>query len=146
QMGAEQLVLPEEVLESIERHVVGVAAAQDWLRGQGQHIKRGVLLHGPPGTGKTHTIRYLMSRTTEHTVMVLTGGALHAIRMAVGLARLLQPSIVVCEDVDLVAQARGPMPGYSNPALFEMLNAIDGIEEDADITFVLTTRSEERRV
>ena len=56
-----------------------------------------------------------------------------------GLARLLQPSIVVCEDVDLVAQERGPMPGYSNPALFEMLNAIDGIEEDADITFVLTT-------
>src|SRR4029079_16775694 len=91
------------------------------------------------GTGKTHTIRYLISKAHDHTVIVLTGGALGMVRAAVGLARHLQPSIVVCEDVDLVAQERGPMPGYSNPVLFDMLNAIDGMEEDADVTFILTT-------
>ena len=31
------------------------------------------------------------------------------------------------------------MPGYSNPVLFDMLNVIDGIEEDADVAFILTT-------
>ena len=31
------------------------------------------------------------------------------------------------------------MPGFSNPALFDMLNVIDGIEEDADVVFILTT-------
>jgi cell division protease FtsH len=139
QMSDRELVLRDDVLASIERHVLGIADARTRLRLSGQHVKRGLMLHGPPGTGKTHTIRYLISRARDHTIIVLTGGALGWIRAAVGLARLLQPCIVVCEDVDLVAQERGPMPGYSNPALFDMLNAIDGIEEDADVTFILTT-------
>lgn len=139
QMSDNQIVLPDQVLASIERHVLGVAGSRDRLRRSGQHVKRGLLLHGPPGTGKTHTVRYLLARTHDHTVIVLTGGGLQWIRAAVGLARLLQPSLVVCEDVDLVAQERGPMPGYSNPVLFDMLNSIDGIEEDADVAFVLTT-------
>jgi cell division protease FtsH len=139
QLSDHDLVLPDHVLASIERHVLGIAAARDRLRLSGQHVKRGLLLHGPPGTGKTHTVRYLTSRARDHTVIVLTGGGLGWIRAAVGLARLLQPSIVVCEDVDLVAQERGPMPGYSNPVLFDMLNSIDGIEQDADVTFILTT-------
>jgi ATP-dependent 26S proteasome regulatory subunit len=138
-MWDDELVLPDHVLASIERHVLGIAEARARLRLSGQHVKRGLMLHGPPGTGKTHTIRYLISTARDHTVIVLTGGALGWIRAAVGLARLLQPCIVVCEDVDLVAQERGPMPGYSNPVLFDMLNAIDGIEEDADVTFILTT-------
>jgi ATPase family associated with various cellular activities (AAA) len=138
-MSDDELVLPDRVLASIERHVLGIAEARTRLRLSGQHVKRGLMLHGPPGTGKTHTIRYLISRAQDHTVIVLTGGALGWIRAAVGLARFLQPCIVVCEDVDLVAQERGSMPGYSNPVLFDMLNAIDGIEEDADVTFVLTT-------
>ena len=139
QMSEGDLVLGDHVLASIERHVLGIAEARARLRQSGQHVKRGLLLHGPPGTGKTHTIRYLISKAHDHTVIVLTGGALGMVRAAVGLARHLQPSIVVCEDVDLVAQERGPMPGYSNPVLFDMLNAIDGMEEDADVTFILTT-------
>ncbi len=138
-MSAEELVLPQRVIDPIERHVLGIAGTRERLRSSRQHIKRGLLLHGPPGTGKTHTVRYLMSRTPDHTVILLTGGGLHMIRPAVGLARVLQPCIVVCEDVDLVAQDRGAYPAQNNPALFEMLNVIDGIEEDADVAFILTT-------
>ena len=55
---------------------------------------------------------------------------------ATALARAAQPAIVVLEDCDLVAEHRG---GETNAALFETLEAMDGLAADADITFILTT-------
>ena len=135
---AQHVVLPDGVLESIEQHVIGVA---DWSRellDAGQHLKRGLLLHGPPGTGKTHTVRYLTSRLTGSTVILLTGRSIRFIDAAAALARRLQPSVVVLEDVDLVATDRDYTPD-GNPLLFSLLDAMDGVGADADVTFVLTT-------
>lgn len=133
------LVLAPGVLEAVERQVLEVARHRERLRGSDQHVKRGLLLHGPPGTGKTLTVRYLVSAARDHTVVLLTGGALQLVRHAGALARLLQPSVVVLEDVDLVAEQRGMHPGFSNPFLYDVLNVMDGIEEDADVAFLLTT-------
>jgi ATP-dependent 26S proteasome regulatory subunit len=80
-----------------------------------------------------------MSRLREHTVFVLTGGGLHMVRPACALARILQPAVVVLEDIDLVAQHREIYGMSGDPLLFDVLNEIDGIGEDADVTFVLTT-------
>jgi hypothetical protein len=135
---AADVVLPDGMLEHIERHIIGVA---DWsadLLGAGQHLKRGLLLHGPPGTGKTHTVRYLTARLASLTVILLTGRSIRFIDQAAALARRLQPSMVVLEDVDLVAVDRDYTPG-GNPLLFSLLDAMDGVGADADVTFVLTT-------
>ncbi|MBP2336099.1 AAA family ATPase [Saccharothrix coeruleofusca] len=137
-LGPDDVVLPEGVLESIEHHVVGVAEHAERLRAAGQHLKRGLLLHGPPGTGKTHTVRYLMSRLPGCAVILLTGPAMRLINQAVALARRLQPSMLVVEDVDLVAMDRARSHG-GNPLLFALLDAMDGVGADADVTFVLTT-------
>jgi ATPase family associated with various cellular activities (AAA) len=61
------------------------------------------------------------------------------VRTACSLARLLQPAVIVLEDVDLVAEERGIYPGMSNPLLFDVLNEMDGMAEDADVVFLLTT-------
>jgi ATPase family associated with various cellular activities (AAA) len=66
-----------------------------------------VLLYGPPGTGKTHTVRYLLGRLRGVTAILLSGGALGMIAEACSVARALQPSVVVVEDVDLIAEERG---------------------------------------
>jgi hypothetical protein len=138
ELTAQDVVLPDGVLAIIEGHVVGVADwSQDLLRA-GQHLKRGLLLYGPPGTGKTHTVRYLMRRQAESTVILLTGTSIRFIDRAAALARRLQPSIVVLEDVDLVGMDRDFTPD-SNPLLFSLLEAMDGVGADADVTFVLTT-------
>jgi ATPase family protein associated with various cellular activities (AAA) len=138
-VSRDDLVLASGVLEAVERQVLEVANHRERLRASAQHVKRGLLLHGPPGTGKTLTVRYVVSAARDHTVMLLTGGALHLVRHAVALARVLQPTLVVLEDVDLVAEERGMHPGSSNPVLYEVLNVMDGIEEDADVAFLLTT-------
>jgi ATPase family associated with various cellular activities (AAA) len=138
QIAAADVVLPDGVLENIERHIIGVA---DWSREllrAGQHLKRGLLLHGPPGTGKTHTVRYLTGRLATTTIILLTGTSIRFIDQAAALARRLQPSMVVLEDVDLVATDRDYTPD-GNPLLFSLLEAMDGIGADADVTFVLTT-------
>jgi ATP-dependent 26S proteasome regulatory subunit len=138
ELTADQVVLPDGVLESLERHVVRSATHNARLVALGQHLKRGLLLYGPPGTGKTHTVRYLMSRLTDATVVVLSGRALRMLAPASALVRRLQPAVLVIEDVDLIAQERAMFDG-SNPMLFELLNRIDGVDADADVTFVLTT-------
>ena len=136
-VGREAIVMPDGLLDRVERQVFGIAEQRERLRAGGQHVKRGLLLHGPPGTGKTLTVRYIAGRTADHTVVVLTGGGLGMIRPACSLARMLQPSIVVLEDVDLIAQHRGYVD--TNPLLFDVLNQMDGIDEDADVSFLLTT-------
>jgi ATP-dependent 26S proteasome regulatory subunit len=56
------------------------------------------------------------------------------------LARLLQPSLVVVEDVDLIARSRDPMGNPGREILLnKLLNEMDGLREDADILFILKT-------
>ncbi|WP_344395128.1 AAA family ATPase [Streptomyces vastus] len=134
----EEIVLPPGLLERVERQVVGVARRRERLRAAGQHLRRGLLLYGPPGTGKTHTVRYLLSHLPEFTVVVLSGTSMGAIGPACRLARMLQPALVVLEDVDLVAEARD-FDGGAQPLLFQVLNEMDGLGDDADVAFLLTT-------
>ncbi|MGY1703597.1 AAA family ATPase [Geodermatophilus sp. SYSU D00697] len=133
-----QLVLGADTLAGIERQVVDVARHKERLLGAGQHLKRGLLLYGPPGVGKTHTVRYLMGRLPGTTVVQLTGSAMHLVAEACSVARSLQPAMVVVEDVDLIAEDRGMHPGQ-HPLLFQLLNEMDGLAEDADVVFLLTT-------
>lgn len=94
--------------------------------------------HGSPGTGKTHTVRYLLGQMPGYTRLVLTGRALAAVGGVTELARSLQPAVVVLEDVDLVAGDRSLGPGTS-PVLFDLLDAMDGAAAGAGLLFVLTT-------
>lgn len=135
---ADEVVLPSGALERLERHVLGMREHRDTLLATGQHLKRGVLLYGPPGTGKTHTVRRLLSSAPDTTVLLLSGSALHLVGEAARLARALEPAIVVLEDCDLVAEDRD-MSGSSDSGLFELLEALDGLDGDADVAFVLTT-------
>jgi hypothetical protein len=135
-----QVILPEADLEAMEAHTIGIAEQAEALRAGRRHIKRGLLLYGPPGTGKTWSVMYLRSRMTDRTTVVINGGpGIYSLGQVIALARSLQPSMVVVEDVDLVAHER-TMPGQdTNPLLFQLLNEMDGLTEDADVIFVLTT-------
>ena len=138
-MTRDQLVLPDGVLEGIERQILGVARHRELLLAHGQHLKRGVLLYGAPGVSKTHTVRYLMSRLPEVSVLILSAAALRFVQEACSIARDLQPSMLIIEDVDLIAEDRGSRPIGQNPLLFQLLNEMDGLRDDVDVTFVLTT-------
>lgn len=131
------VVLPDGVLATVRRHVLGIAEHREALLAAGRHLKRGVLLYGPPGTGKTLTVRHLIGAAEGTTVVLLTGPAIRFIAEATDLARGLQPALVVLEDIDLVAMDRGQYG--PQPLLFAVLDALDGLDGDADVTFLMTT-------
>jgi hypothetical protein len=138
-IAREDIVLADGVLERVERHTIGFATHRDRLLGAGRHLRRGLLLHGRPGTGKTLTAMYLAARMRERTVVLLTGREVGLIPRACAMARLLQPSMVILEDVDLIAEERDRQQPGCTPLLFELLNEMDGLGDDADVIFLLTS-------
>ncbi|AXJ09085.1 ATP-binding protein [Arthrobacter sp. PM3] len=137
-LAGDAVVFPAGLLTKVTDHVVGIAEHRESIKRHGQHLKRGILLYGKPGTGKTHTVRYLLGRSDGVTAILLSGGSLARISEAAAMARALQPSIVVLEDCDLIAEDRSFGHG-PQPLLFEVLDAMDGLASDADVAFILTT-------
>jgi histone H3/H4 len=137
-VAREAVILPNGTLERLERHAIGIADQATNLRKAGRHLKRGILLHGPPGTGKTLSVNYLLGAMPGRTTVVLTGRGLGLIEQALAIARELAPATVVFEDIDLVAAER-MMPMGDEGVLFTLLNEMEGLAEDADLLFLLTT-------
>src|SRR5580658_80776 len=84
--------------------------------GRGKQLKKlqfqsrkGLLFFGPPGTGKTHTIHCLASQSPDHTTLLVTAEQVMLLGEYFRLARFLQPSLMVIEDVDLIARERTQM-------------------------------------
>lgn len=139
---ADDLVLPGDVKDLVERSIVGFFKHQDALRKLGVDLKRGILFHGHPGTGKTSISLYLAGLLPNFTVCFVSGQRLLYPREICRMARYLQPTIVVFEDIDLIAQERD-RNGLAT-VLGELMNQIDGCEPADQVLFILNTNSLDR--
>jgi ATP-dependent Clp protease adapter protein ClpS len=143
-VSRDEVILPATAVKLLDRNVLRFVESRQQLRALGQSTRKGILLYGPPGTGKTHTIRYLASNLPGHTTLIITAAQVVLLGAYMNLARLLQPALVVIEDVDLIARDRAEMGACEEPLLNQLLNEMDGLKEDADIIFVLTTNRPEQ--
>jgi hypothetical protein len=139
------VILPEKTLALLERNITRFVEQRDKLHEMRLGIKKGILFYGPPGTGKTHTIHYLASQMKDHTTLLITAEQVALLDEYMQLARFLQPVMVVMEDVDLIARARTSMRNPCEESLLNrLLNEMDGLREDAEVLFVLTTNRPEQ--
>ena len=140
QIEREHVVLPPEALDLIDRNVLRFVDQRPQLKKRGISTKKGLLFYGPPGTGKTHSIQFLARALQGHTMLIITAEQMGELSEYMTLARLYEPSVLVIEDVDLIARDRETL---HNPAqellLNKLLNEMDGTKPDADIIFILTT-------
>jgi cell division protease FtsH len=140
----EQVILPQTTLDLLERNIIHFVQQRKKLAQFGQPTKKGILFYGPPGTGKTHTLHYLAGTLKDHTILLISAEQIFLLQEYMILARLLQPSIVILEDADLIGRKRSHM---SDPCeeifLNKLLNEMDGLKEQADILFILTTNHPE---
>ncbi len=136
--------LPESTRQIIKRLVIEFPANLAALRTIGLPAKRGVLLVGPPGTGKTMLCRALCQEIQATFIWV---SARH-LRNNVGrfadvwdLGRRLQPTIILLEDIDLFAESRAT--SGETHQLAELMNQLDGVEaSDGILTLATTNRLE----
>lgn len=143
-VSKDQIILPAQTLEMLERNVFGFFAQRSDLLRLGMSVRKGLLFHGAPGTGKTHTVHYLAAQLPEHTVLLITAEQAGLFQQYIALARLLQPSIVVIEDADLLGRDRSARGGACDEVLLnQLLNEMDGLRQEAEILFILTTNRPE---
>lgn len=135
----DELILPDGLRDIIDDHTIDVVQNQDRLMASKRHLKRGLLLYGRPGTGKTHTVRYLATKLPEHTFIILPGSKIGMATELAELVRMVEPAVVVIDDVDLIATDRELPSMASQAMLFDLLDVLDGAGDDADVTFILTT-------
>ena len=111
------------------------------LRAAGHESKTGVLLHGAPGTGKTLVSKFLVSQCPKHTAIVPIAMDAETIRKAFAMASYLQPSIVVIDDVDLLAERRET--NSNSNGLQELMNELDGMLPSTQAIVLMTTNRPE---
>lgn len=137
----DQIVLPEALMHSLEEHAVHFSDHRDRMRDYGFHQRRGLLLFGPPGTGKSQTVSYLVSQLRKRTTLYLNGSNASLMDETFELARRLQPSTIVIDDFDLIAKNR--TNHYAPEQLNQLLNQIDKIPDSDDVLLLVTTNNPE---
>ena len=126
-----EFVVDEGIYKLLWRNVIDLYERRHVLKAHGVPLRRGLLLHGPPGTGKTFACRYLCGRLVNTTRIVVAGNALNRVAQLFAFARAYQPSIIILEDVDLVFAARD-INLYSS-ALGELLDQMDGLRPSDEV-------------
>ncbi len=112
------------------------------LRKEGIKTKRGIILYGSPGNGKTSICRYISKNLPCVTRIWVTDWHMRPYHVSTlfTIARNLSPSIIFLEDIDTVGISRS-MTGRINPILGKLLNEMDGIQDNDGIVVVATTNN-----
>jgi AAA+ superfamily predicted ATPase len=134
------LILEEKFKHELQSDFRCFFESRDIYERYGIPWKRGAILIGPPGNGKTHTVKALINQLQKPCIYVRSFKADYGTeqeRMAEVFerARMTAPCVVVLEDLDA-------MISDDNRAFF--LNELDGFEVNAGVVVIATTNHPEK--
>ncbi|EPS45944.1 hypothetical protein H072_85 [Dactylellina haptotyla CBS 200.50] len=143
------VVLDKDVKESIVTDINDFLASSKWYHDRGIPYRRGYLLYGPPGSGKSSFIKALAGDLDYDICLInLSERGLTDDRLNHLLINLPSRSIALLEDADAAFANRKQKneEGYSgaNVTFSGLLNALDGVASSEERILFLTTNYKER--
>ncbi|KAF8892465.1 BCS1 N terminal-domain-containing protein [Infundibulicybe gibba] len=137
------VVLDSGIDEKIENDIKSFLARRKWYADRGIPYRRGYLLHGPPGSGKTSFIQALAgSLSYDICLLNLSERGLTDDKLNHLLSNAPERSFVLIEDVDAAFNKRAQTSedGYQSSVTFSgFLNALDGVASGEERIIFMTT-------
>lgn len=143
------VILDEGVKEGIMTDVKDFIARQEWYAERGIPYRRGYLLFGPPGGGKSSFIHALAGELNFAIATInLSERGMADDKLAMMMQKLPAQTIVLLEDADaaFVNRKQTESDGYSGSTVTfsGLLNALDGLAAGEERIAFLTTNHIER--
>lgn len=126
----EDLFLPSDIKDQLQFLVENFLSSKDFYLKNRIPWKRGVLLYGKPGNGKTSIIRTIMSMYNFKPVTIAPGANDEAVREAFSYAEDQSPSLLYFEDLDSLLEKSVDISSF--------LNLMDGISAKNGLLVVAT--------
>jgi proteasome regulatory subunit len=137
----------EEVRETVEMPLRNPGMFED----VGIDPPSGVLLHGPPGTGKTMLARAVANQTDATFIKMAGSELVHKfigegaklVRDLFALARQHQPAVIFIDEIDAIAAKRTESKTSGDAevqrTMMQLLSEMDGFEDRGDIRIIAAT-------
>jgi len=147
------IMIEDAKLDNIVNLLKNFDENEDWYTDHGIPYQIGILLHGPPGTGKTSLVRALAGHL-DKSLYIATVDKISNINGM--LSRCEKDSIIVLEDIDscMATHKRNEKEGgdttmeavkaLSKNSLSDLLNAIDGVMVKHGRILIMTTNHIEK--
>ncbi len=136
----ETLILKDTLKDEIVNDFEAFLNSRELYEQHGIPWKRGAIFIGPPGNGKTHTIKALINRLGKACIYVRSFKAEYGTEQenmaeVFKRARMTTPCLLVMEDLDSMIDDK-------NRAFF--LNELDGFETNTGVVVLATTNHPEK--
>jgi len=136
-----------EVIETVEQPLVNA----EQFREVGIDPPSGVLLHGPPGTGKTMLAKAVANQTDatfikmagSELVQKFIGEGARLVRDLFELASEHEPAVIFIDEIDAIAAKRTESKTSGDAevqrTMMQLLSEMDGFEDRGDIRIIAAT-------
>lgn len=105
--------------------------------------KRGIIVYGPPGNGKSYMMQIIISDLVKQNGVVITLDTVNCVELFVGFAQKFRkieperPLVVILEDIDNVIDAGANV-------LSALMNILDGVNQIDNVVYLATTNYPEK--
>lgn len=146
--GFDQVANLIEVKQRLTEAVIWPVTEPERFRTLGIEPPRGILLHGPPGTGKTFVVRAVAHEAGAAFFPVkgaelldkYVGESERGVRDVFARARTASPSIIFFDELDALAPVRGSSTtSVTDSVVAALLTELDGVSERGDVAVIGAT-------